>query len=1153
MKRASAWCALVVVLSGLFAHIPATAQGSNGFRTRPGEVILKFKRHASSHDRGAILSDLGATKIGRFPARRGEHVRITKFSVDRAIARYRSHPSVEFIEPNYVYRKSTIPNDPGFSQLWGLHNTGQSRGLPGADIDATLAWDLFAGSSNILVAITDTGVDWNHPDLAANVFMNPGEIAGNGVDDDHNGFVDDTRGWDFVNDDNDPADDEGHGTHVSGTVGAVGDNGIGVVGVNWRVKILPVKFLDGTGDGNTADAVAAVDYAVSMGAHVINASWGGGGDSHALRDAIASADSAGVLFVAAAGNSGLDNDVFFDHPSSYDLPNIVAVAATDRFDRLAFFSNFGATTVDLGAPGVEVYSTVPGGYVAYSGTSMAAPHVSGALALILGRFPTISPAEAKALLLSNVDVVPSLAGKVVTGGRLNAYWAIADPDSLPPGMVSSLEAVEPNGTWVTLRWTATGDDGATGTASRYELRYSTAPITEANFGSALLATGVPRPAAAGSQEEMRITGLDFLTTCYFALEVFDERGNASPLSNVASVTTLGPPDIEVTPTSLQADLLTNGATTRVLTVANNGFADLNARIGIESVTTPSRLRLLLIHSGNVSEIRALLAGFPDIAVADEFHAGSGAPTLIQLAAYDAVIVAPNVPFPSPAAMGDVLADYVDGGGGVILTMPSFITGWAPQGRFRTGGYSPFPPGTGPIGSSVLGSFDATHPIMAGVSAATGQLLGHVSLASGSELVASWENGEPMAATKGRRVAAINVFVGWPGQWTGDIPLVLHNAAFWTTGASTWLSAEPDTVVVPAGGSIQIVASLDATDLDGGDYQNRLVFSSDDPDEPSVVVSIDLQVSDVSAAVDLDPNTLNPIRRGHWVTAYLELPPPFTANDLMLSTLRLNRASPADPTKHVVGDHDSDGIPDVMLKFDQDLLTPTLDEGDSVDVTLSGELAGDHRVMATGVLRVIRHRVTAPDGGERLAPGSSTQIHWSLPSGWQPHHADVYLSVNGGISWSIIGAGISGTSFNWVVPNVSSDAARVRVELFDALGAITHDSSDQPFNILARTTGVDDAMASGGRLLMQNAPNPFRSGASTTIRFELPRSAKVRLAIFDVEGHLVRVLADGWMPAGRHQAVWQGDDRKGRHVASGVYFYHLQEGDVRRSKRLVVLR
>src|SRR5439155_8602755 len=230
-----------------------------------------------------------------------------------------------------------------------------------------------------------------------------------------------------------------------------------------------------------------------------------------------------------------------------------------------------------------IYSTMPGGYGYLSGTSMATPHVTGALALIIGRFPGISGADAKALLLGGVDVLPSLAGQVATGGRLNAWTPIREPDTTPPGTIADLRAVEPNGTRVTLRWTATGDDGAAGTASRYEVRYSTAPIDDGNFGSAQRAARPPGPAAAGGAEEMRVTGLAFLTHYYFAVKAFDEFGNPSPLSNGATATTLGPPDIAVTPGALHADLLTGQTTTQVLTVTNTGQAELTLEVAIEAL------------------------------------------------------------------------------------------------------------------------------------------------------------------------------------------------------------------------------------------------------------------------------------------------------------------------------------------------------------------------------------------------------------------------------------------------------------------------------------------------------------------------------------------------------------------------------------------
>jgi len=259
--------------------------------------------------------------------------------------------------------KATTPNDPFFSNLWGLHNTGQSvngtSGTAGADMDGPEAWDVAQGSNTFVIAVIDTGVDYNHPDLSGNIWANPGEVAGNGLDDDQNGYVDDLRGWDFVDDDNDPMDVVGHGTHVAGTIAAVGNNNIGVTGVCWQAKIMPVRALDAFGAGTDADIIAAIGYAVTKGAKVINASFGGPDYSQAQYDALANANSAGVLFVVAAGNEGANNDTTPSYPASYNLPNIISVAATDQNDNLSNFSNYGATSVHVAAPGENIYSTFP--------------------------------------------------------------------------------------------------------------------------------------------------------------------------------------------------------------------------------------------------------------------------------------------------------------------------------------------------------------------------------------------------------------------------------------------------------------------------------------------------------------------------------------------------------------------------------------------------------------------------------------------------------------------------------------------------------------------------------------------------------------------------------------------------------------------------
>jgi len=337
----------------------------------------------------------------------------------------RSNPAVAYAEPDYILNTcDTIPNDPSYSQLYGM-----------TKISAPKAWDRYTGTKNLVVGVIDTGIDYNHPDLINNIWTNPGEIAGNGIDDDRNGYIDDVHGWNFINNTNNPMDDVGHGTHVAGTIGAVGNNGIGVAGVVWNTKLAAVKFL-GPDGGSTANAILAVKYAAKMNFEICNNSWGGWGYSQALRDTIASYSG---VFTAAAGNFANDNDVKPYYPATYDCSNIISVAATDINDSKPTFSHIGRTTVDLGAPGVNTYSTYRGGgYTTLSGTSMATPHVSGAAALIKSLNPTMTTAQIKSCILANVDPVASLSGKTVTGGRLNVAKCVAPANNdLIPVMTSN--------------------------------------------------------------------------------------------------------------------------------------------------------------------------------------------------------------------------------------------------------------------------------------------------------------------------------------------------------------------------------------------------------------------------------------------------------------------------------------------------------------------------------------------------------------------------------------------------------------------------------------------------------------------------------------------------------------------------------------------
>ena len=552
---------------------PPTLVASGGAKYLAQEVIVQRPSEISDEDFRAEIEALGgaftedAGMLGFYRVELPEGV-----IADEAISAFLSDGLTESAERNYIISVEAVPSDPLYGLLWGMRT-----------IAAEQAWDLTTGG-DVVVAVTDTGIDLSHPDLRDNLWKNPGEVAGNGVDDDGNGYIDDIYGYDFTSNDADPRDEHSHGTHVAGTIGAVGNDGVGVVGVNWRVKMQALKMLDARGSGTLWGAALAIRYAAQNGARVVNASWGCQGCSASyVSAAIAELADAGGLFVAAAGNNGSNNDTLPFYPARDSNRNVVAVAALDKNDRLASFSNYGVGTVHLAAPGVGITSTLPNNrYGTYSGTSMAAPHVAGAAALLLSRQDEADPVAVIQKLMQSVEPNPALATRVKSGGTLSLPKLLTI-DGEPPAPPTEFDATAGDGGDVLLSWTTDYDDEEQEYLAGFVVEYGVTPgdySEEHTLG--------PR------ERELHLLDLELDTTYYFRIHAFDKLGRHSDPSPEVSATpsdrTAPPQVIDLAARPADAGALASGRVLEASGEFSENYAAFHAADGSPDTdwSTPPR-------------------------------------------------------------------------------------------------------------------------------------------------------------------------------------------------------------------------------------------------------------------------------------------------------------------------------------------------------------------------------------------------------------------------------------------------------------------------------------------------------------------------------------------------------------------------------------